>query len=429
MKIASSAYNHPKLTSNRDVSAILPLVPIEDGDYMSDQTISHILRSTPADPDSPKYKIYVHILQGDEDCRTIIKWSSNVMKVLNGLNVTTHTPAKPIVETLLTGTPLSLFQQGITVAKTANMVLRARTAVAAGGGGAVAAGAAITTAGIDDAANLTMLQISYGLQHVVTQLLPRRVLARVKRYLRRECRKPREMKVRTYFQHVQRVNIDELPSLPPFAGNQSLSQDEVLDILLFGTPRSWQKEMERQGFDPMTGSVQDTLDFMERLEATDDFDGTTVKQSSKPQAKKGASGNPKKVPSSPGGKKGHCMIHGEGNHTSEECYTLQKEAKKLKSSYGTNTVKYADKAKSGSGNKTWNRKAEQGKSKTKSDLATFIGKEIAKGMKKQKKSDLEASKKRKNDSDDEGADLHVFDLEGFNYNEMDNLKIEDEASC
>ena len=132
------------------------------------------------------------------------------------------------------------------------------------------------------------------------------------------------------------------------------------------------------------------------------------------------------------GKKGFCMIHGEGNHTSEECYTLQKEAKKLKSSYGSNTAKYAEKAKSGSSNKTWTRKAEQGKNKTKSDLATFIGKEIAKGMKKQKKSDLAViSKKRKSDldSDEEGQDLHVFDLQGFNYNDMENLKIEDEASC
>ena len=84
------------------------------------------------------------------------------------------------------------------------------------------------------------------------------------------------------------------------------------------------------------------------------------------------------------------MIHGEGNHTSEECYTLQKEAKKLKTNYSGNTSgKYTDnraKTGSGSGNKTWNRKAEQGKAKTKSDLATFIGKEIAKGIKKQPQS-------------------------------------------
>lgn len=33
--------------------------------------------------------------------------------------------------------------------------------------------------------------------------------------------------------------------------NQSLSLDKILDIVLFGVPKSWQKEMECQGFDPM----------------------------------------------------------------------------------------------------------------------------------------------------------------------------------
>ncbi len=425
MKISSSAYkqNSPPL-SHADNSAILPLIPIEDGEWKSEQMVSHLLRSIPADAASPTYKTYVKILQGDEDCRQILKWADTVRKVCVGLNTVAHDTALPIMLTLMTGTPRGLFQQGLATAKTVNM--NNRHAAEADAGRA----AAILVAGIDAAANLTYDQLTLAMCHVVTQLLPRRALARVKRYLRRDCRKPRDMKVRTYFQHVQRVNIDELPNLPPFGGNQSLSGDEILDILLFGTPRSWQKEMERQGFDPMNGTAADTLEFMERLEAIDDFDGTPVKQHSNNTCKKG--GKPKEAPShSAEGNKGFCMIHGEGNHTSEECYTLQKEAKKLKTSYGSNTGKYADKAKSSSGNKTWTRKADQGKTKTKSDLATYIGKEIAKGIKKS--SHAASSKKRKNDSDDE--DLHLFDLEGFNYEDMDNLKIEDhvkkedEASC
>ena len=59
------------------------------------------------------------------------------------------------------------------------------------------------------------------------------------------------MKVRTYLQHMLRMNQEELPNLPPHNTCQSLLTDELLDIILFGTPKSWQKEMERQGFDPM----------------------------------------------------------------------------------------------------------------------------------------------------------------------------------
>jgi hypothetical protein len=36
----------------------------------------------------------------------------------------------------------------------------------------------------------------------------------------------------------------ELPHLPPFGVNQMLAMDEVINILLFATPNSWQVKME-----------------------------------------------------------------------------------------------------------------------------------------------------------------------------------------
>ena len=77
------------------------------------------------------------------------------------------------------------------------------------------------------------------------------------------------MKIREYFHNLQRLNEEELPNLPPFGVGQNLTQDEMLDILLFGTPRSWQNEMERQGFDPMEKTIQEVVDFMENLESVE----------------------------------------------------------------------------------------------------------------------------------------------------------------
>ena len=102
-------------------------------------------------------------------------------------------------------------------------------------------------------------------------------LAQVKRYLRRKCRKPREMKVQTYLQHHIQINNDELPNLPPFNPAKGLSGDKLQNIGLYGTPKSWQKEMDRQGFDPMENTLNDIVEFMERLEATNEFDGTPCK--------------------------------------------------------------------------------------------------------------------------------------------------------
>ena len=60
------------------------------------------------------------------------------------------------------------------------------------------------------------------------------------------------MKVCTYVQHLLCINYKEVPKIEPTRANDSLGSDEIIDILLFGMPKSWQKEMSQQGFDPFT---------------------------------------------------------------------------------------------------------------------------------------------------------------------------------
>ena len=81
-------------------------------------------------------------------------------------------------------------------------------------------------------------------------------------------------------------------------------------------------------------------------------------------------------------------------------------------------------------NKTWSKKAEEAKEKAKGECHAFVRKEIAKGVKKQMKKDLSAfAKKRKSDcSDSSDDDLAAFDLKDFNYEDMENLKIDDDGS-
>ena len=99
-------------------------------------------------------------------------------QVLNRLHILEHKAAVAILETLMIDTPLSLFQVGSQTAKIANLTTR----VAAEAD--VDRKAAIVAAGKDHANNCTIDQIAPGLSHVVTKLLPRRALARVKCYLR-----------------------------------------------------------------------------------------------------------------------------------------------------------------------------------------------------------------------------------------------------
>ena len=260
--------------------------------------------------------------------------------------------------------------------------------------------------------------ISVACRQVLTRIMPRRVLARVKRQMRRDTRKPKNMKVRPHYQRLLRHNMEYLPNLPPFGANQSLSTDEMMDILLYGTPKSWQKEMERQGFDPMVSSTNQVVEFMEQIEATEDFepDKPAAKQQSSPKK----NNNQKKPPASGNGKKPapgslYCLLHGKCSHTTDECDKLQEQAKRLKTeTYGNGN---GTKKSFNNTNKTWSRKAQDSEKSTKSDLAAFVKKEVKKTAKQF------AAKKRKS-SDESDDDLAAFDLKDFNYDDMDNLKID-----
>ena len=56
-------------------------------------------------------------------------------------------------------------------------------------------------------------------------------------------------------------------------------------------------------------------------------------------------------------------------------------------------------------------------------MAAFVQKEVAKSYMKM----VKAHKKRKNDDDSDGGSLAAFDLADFNYEDMENLKIDDDT--
>ena len=113
--------------------------------------------------------------------------------------------------------------------------------------------------------------VTKAINALLTTLMPNKIVRRIKRYLRREARKPLGMKVKSYLLHINCINFEEIPQLPPNLNDaQSLSANEISDIR---TPKSWQREMDRQGFDPMASATQQIVQFMERIEMSEDFDG------------------------------------------------------------------------------------------------------------------------------------------------------------
>jgi len=190
------------------------------------------------------------------------------------------------------------------------------------------------------------------LNGVVKNLLPNKTLQRVKQYLRREGRKPVDMSVKQDIIHICRINTKEIACRPPaFDRNQCLTDDKIINILLWGTPKSWQREMDCQGFDLLAKTLTEVVEFMECIKMSEDFDGD------RKVAAVTKKGNNKKKASNGKGSSGaesskHCMLHGNNNaHDTSECKTLMAQAKKLKGKTGANQ-------KGKGGNKSWKNKAK-----------------------------------------------------------------------
>jgi hypothetical protein len=387
----------PKETNTKPSKMLLPLVE-DPSDYELDKnnSVSYNLRTIPPDDDSPTYKCVVRVLAGNESVRSIIKWKNDAIKVAKGLNAIDLASKLPIFETLMRTGPLALFGQ--------SMLAQATVAMEAAIAAAANAAAARLIRDAGPAPHQDVDHCEPALDFVVSQLLPRKVLAKVKRDIRRNMRKPHDMKVRQYYQNLYRINFEEIPNLPPFNTNQALTNDELVDVLLFGTPKSWQKEMDKQGFDPVEGTLDDLVTMMENIKASEEF----VADKTESNKKKGSSSsNNKSKRSNNSNGEQYCMLHGKGNHDTEDCIKLKAEAKRLK---GNSNKESSGKNYQKNKNKTWERKANEAGGKAKSDLAAII--------KKQVKSEVKAAEKKRKtapDAEDLGNVEIDIDLNEFNY--------------
>ena len=374
---------------------LLPLIPEDDDDMDSGNSVSYNLRVDPTNTDSPTYKKCVRVLAGGESVRACIQWSRDCETVLKGLNITGAQNTYDLLRNLLTGSALTLLESKVTELCQAEQTSQADNETDATRKAAIEARTIMSF--INDRF------VRKGRQNVMKGLIPNKIVAMVKRYLRRECRKPSDMKIRVYYQHLLRINDSELPLLPPFSPSQNLPPDEIVDILIYATPKSWLREMDRQGFDPISKSPIQVVDFMERIEQAEDFDGQIIDR----QQKTSANGKPKKKQRTKGDSHGSkfCLKHGKCNHTSDECEVLKKLANESNSPSGGGKF----------GNKTWSRKADDAKKASKKELAAFVKKAVAAKVKKE----LNAIDSKKRKSDDDSFDLNAIEqeLKGFNYEE------------
>lgn len=407
--------------SGKKALAPLPLVPEQEEEAIERKTSKFKLRTDPANDDSPTHGFTVKHLTGVESVREAISFYKEVLKVCRGHNI----PAaqgenrRKIIAELLEGQALSAFNNATDEALVnaqANAGANARIQGMANNDTDAVILAAVATA--TQGVTLNSDHVAMGVRAVITYMAPHKALAKQKRYMRRQCRKPATMSIREFANHLQRVNHEEMPYIPPFAPGQSLPEDELIDIVLNGIPKSWTREMDKQDFDPMEKTFRQVIDFCQRMEASEDFEPSATTKTTDNKGSKNSKSN-KKPKASGGGSDYECMFHGKNNtHSTEDCLVLKNQVKSLK----------GDGGKSPSKNKTWKRNADENKTKTRKELAAFVRKQARKELHAFAKKRKESSKKE--DSDDESSGslnaMDNIDLSDFNYAKMDDLKIDSE---
>ena len=167
--------------------------------------------------------------------------------------------------------------------------------------------------------------------------------------------------------------------------SEKIGEDELKDILDFGNPRSWQKQMILQGFDPIEKSMKEFTDFCEHLERTQELEPNQpdVQVAGRKSKKAKLQHNSNNNKSS--NEKFYCAVHGKNStHSMAKCKAIQ-SAKK--------TVDDCEKEIS---------KKETNKKYSKSELNN-----LAKAHAKRMIKSIAAKKKKEESSDDE--DLYNFD--------------------
>ena len=181
---------------------LLPLVPIER-DYNSEELQSFKLKVNPADPASPLVQVYVPFLRGTEDIRAGLEALQNLEKVWIGLGAADGPAKDRITEQVHTEAALTQYRSRRDEHLAARKIVASSTVRDAGAN--VGEDAAAFQARIVAAATNTTLgddDVAAGCRAVIEYMCPTRALARIKRYLRRKCRKPVGMKVKEFHNHL-----------------------------------------------------------------------------------------------------------------------------------------------------------------------------------------------------------------------------------
>jgi hypothetical protein len=219
---------------------IPPPIPLERGDVpqvTKENSITLKLKTNPLDDHSGTYELTVPYFR-DGTPEQLLKLFENFNRIFEGQNLTTGPKRYAMARRILQDDALAAFNRKAT-----------------------------------ELGNATIPNFQLCLRALATHVFPPRALQRQKRYMRRYLRKPKDMTIKQYLARYNELNAT-LTHFPPFAENQRLPDDEIIQHVATAIPDSWKKQMLLQNWDPIDHTLQEFAEFCERIELTE---GATTK--------------------------------------------------------------------------------------------------------------------------------------------------------
>jgi len=202
LSIPTPKTTHQSTDGKRILPSVIPFQRPVKQDLKKDDFLTFKLRTNPTQDTSPTYDLSVPFF-GHGTAEELFDLIKNIQRVIQGQNLTDGPSRYALARRLLQGDALAAFN---------------RAASARG--------------------NETIPNFKIVLQDLITHMLPRRALQTQKRFMRRELRKPYKVSVRDFITRLVEIN-QLLNDFLPFATDQALPKDEILDIAKFTIPAMW----------------------------------------------------------------------------------------------------------------------------------------------------------------------------------------------
>ena len=392
MKVSNVGLN----STNNGKHFVPPPIPLsrpETPELKKNEYLVMKLRSDPADPSSQTYDLTIKYYRTGTPEEWLL-FQRDLLRILVGQNITTGPAKYAMTRRLIVGDTLAVFNQ------------------------------AATKRGAETVENFKLC-----LRDVTTHVFPQRALSRQKRYMRRHMRKTREFTTREFAARLAELNA-YLAEFPPFEDDQGLAQDEIVDILNFGVPNTWQKNMVIQGFDPTLHTPSEFVEFCERHEFTE---GDAGDHGAKPKtsSKSGNNGATSRAKTSeeaqPNRKRKYnseekyCAYHQCAGHSTDECKVVLAQIERMRGAWEASRGNPQARHDSHARKKNWS--SGSGRNSTTAPEKKINRESVMSIVKESMKKILSSAKSRKTESC-----FNLEDLEDFEPKDFEALSISDDDS-